>query len=253
MKLDCVLTACNNNPLYCNFIPIFIRAWNKLYPAVDVKIIYISNELPEFLEHYKENIILFKPIENVSDSFISQYIRSLYPAILNYDNGILITDMDMLPMNRTYYTKNIESFPNNKFIYLRDVLLDCNQIAMCYNVATNKTWGEIFDIHSIEDINDRLIKVYSACNYQNGSGNVGWFTDQIDLYNYVMNWNKKTNNFVSLQDKLTGFNRLDRIFHINLDDINTKTAISDGKFTDYHCLRPYGQYKLINDFIVFLL
>ena len=42
MKLDCVLTACNMNPLYSDFIPIFIKTWNKLYPAVDVKIIFIS-------------------------------------------------------------------------------------------------------------------------------------------------------------------------------------------------------------------
>ena len=41
-----------------------------------------------------------KPIENISTSFISQYIRILYPAILNYKSGILITDIDMLPMNR---------------------------------------------------------------------------------------------------------------------------------------------------------
>jgi hypothetical protein len=157
-------------------------------------------------------------------------------------------------MNRTYYTKTIESFPNNKFIYLRDALLkDENQIAMCYNVATNKTWEEIFDIHSLEDINKRLIQVNSRVTYINGSGNSGWFTDQLDLYSHVMEWNKKTNNFVSLPDNTTGFNRLDRINNINLADINVRNAITEGKYTDYHCLRPYGQYKLITDNIVFLL
>jgi hypothetical protein len=254
MKLDCVLTACNNNPMYYNFIPIFIRAWNKLYPSVDVKIVYIDTNLPDFLQEYKDNIILFEPIKNVSDAFISQYIRLLYPAILNYENGILITDIDILPMNRTYYTKNIESFPNNKFIYLRDALLkDENQIAMCYNVATNKTWEEIFDIHSVEDINKRLIQVNSRVTYINGSGNSAWFTDQLDLYSHVMEWNKKTNNFVSLPDNTTEFNRLDRINNINLADINVRNSITEGKYTDYHCFTPYGQYKLITDTIVFLL
>ena len=32
MKLDCVLTAVNENELYLDFIPIFIKTWNKLYP-----------------------------------------------------------------------------------------------------------------------------------------------------------------------------------------------------------------------------
>ena len=39
MKLDCVLTAVNENPLYLEFIPIFIKTWNKLYPGIDVKIL----------------------------------------------------------------------------------------------------------------------------------------------------------------------------------------------------------------------
>ena len=107
MKLDCVLTAVNDNNMYLDFVPIFIKTWNKLYPLVDVKIILISKEIPEHLKEYQDNIILFEPLSNISTAFISQYIRLLYPAILNYQNGILITDIDMLPMNKTYYIKNI--------------------------------------------------------------------------------------------------------------------------------------------------
>ena len=41
-----------------------------------------------------------------------------------YNNkAILITDIDMIPMNSTYYTKNIENINNDKFIYYRDVLM----------------------------------------------------------------------------------------------------------------------------------
>ena len=29
---------------------------------------------------------------------------NLYPAILNYDEGILITDIDIIPMNKEYFT-----------------------------------------------------------------------------------------------------------------------------------------------------
>ena len=36
MKLDSVLTAVNVNPIYIDFIPIFIKTWKKLYPTVDV-------------------------------------------------------------------------------------------------------------------------------------------------------------------------------------------------------------------------
>jgi len=137
MILDCVLTSVNENELYIGFVPIFIKTWNKLYPNVDVKIILIAKQIPESLLSYKSNIILFEPIENVLTSFISQFIRLLYPCILNYENGIMITDIDMLPMNSTYYTKNIEEYDNNKFIYYRDkICLKSKQLAMCYNIYT---------------------------------------------------------------------------------------------------------------------
>ena len=49
MKLDCVFTAVNENKLYLDFIPIFIKTWNKLYPDVDVKIVLIAKDIPEDL------------------------------------------------------------------------------------------------------------------------------------------------------------------------------------------------------------
>ena len=253
MKLDCILTACNTNELYIDFIPIFIKSWKKLYPNVDIKIVLINDIIPTKFEEFKNNIILFNPIPTISTAFISQYIRLLYPCILNqYENGIMITDMDMIPMNKTYYTKNIENIDNNKFIYLRNVCLnDYKQIAMCYNVGLNSTWSSIFNIKDIEDINKRLIDVYENINYVDGHGKSGWGTDQIDFYNYVMKWNKETNNFIILNDKNTGYNRLDRnTFNLNEQ---IKTLIKKGHYSDYHCYRPYKDYKDINDRILNLL
>ena len=62
MKLDCIVSACNMNPLYCDFIPPFIKAWKTLYPNVDVRIILISDILPSELQQYAEHIILFTPL-----------------------------------------------------------------------------------------------------------------------------------------------------------------------------------------------
>ena len=249
MKLDCVLTACNLNKLYYDFIPLFVKSWNKLYPSVDVKIILIADNIPTDLEKYKNNIICFSPINNVSTAFISQYIRLLYPCLLNYENGILITDMDMIPMNSNYYTKNIENISNEKFIYYRDVLLyEYNEIAMCYNAGLSKTWKDIFNISSIDDIKNRLITVNNRINYVDGHGENGWSTDQKDFFQYVINWNKKTNNFVFLDDKKTGFNRLDRN-QFELDN-NEIIKIKSGFYSDYHCYRPYSKYKQINDEIL---
>ena len=254
MKLDCILTSCNDNTMYCDFIPIFIKTWSKLYPDVDVKIIFISDSIPEKFKEYNNNIILYTPESNISTAFISQYIRLLYPALLNYKNGILITDMDILPMNKTYYKKNIEEYSDDKFIYLRDVCMEGKQIAMCYNVAISKIWKEIFNINSIEDINIRLKEVFYELKHGYQIRGCGWGSDQIDLYTYVMEWNIKTNNFIKFSDCITGFSRLDRCesFSTNISD-ELKNKIKSGFFSDYHCLRPYSTHKEINEQIYNLL
>lgn len=251
MKLDCVLTSCNTNPLYLDFIPIFVKTWNKLYPDVDVKIVLISNTIPTELQEFTKNIILFLPLDNISTAFTSQYIRLLYPAILNYENGIMITDIDMLPMNRTYYTSNIQNIENDRFVYMRNVLLQNKQIAMCYNVARNKIWGEIFSITTIEDINHHLKAKYSQITYVDGHNKAGWSTDQVAFYKNIMKWNDITHNLVVLDDKQTGYKRLDRnTFTMNTTIMN---RIKSGNYSDYHCYRPYMKYKEINDQILDLL
>lgn len=245
MKLDCILTAVNENKLYLDFVPIFINTWNKLYPGVDVKIILIAKKIPEEYLNYKDNLILFEPIDNVLTSFTSQFIRLLYPCLLNYENGVMITDMDMLPMNRTYYTEHIHSFDNSKFIYLREnVCFSDKQIAMCYNVAVPNIWKDIFEINSIEDIRNLIENTSKNNIIKEGHGNIGWSIDQIILYQKVMEWNEKTNNLVCLKEKDTGFKRLNRhAFNMN-DDIKKK--ISNGVYTDYHCFRPMSQYSELN-------
>ena len=236
----------NENKLYLEFVPIFIKTWNKLYPNVDVIIILIAKQIPENLLLYKNNIILFEPLEGVLTSFISQFIRLLYSCILDYENGILITDMDMLPMNKSYYTKHISDFDNDKFIYYREnICLNYKQIAMCYNIATPKIWKDIFKINSLDDIVSYIKNVSDQNIIKEGHGNIGWCIDQITLYNKVIEWNKKTNNFVQLKESQTGFKRLDRNT-FNLNNINIIKNITEGKYTDYHCYRPMSKYSDIN-------
>ena len=240
MKLDCVLTAVNENKLYIDFIPIFIKTWNKLYPDVDVKIVLIAKSIPKDFLLYKKNIILFEPIENVLTSFTAQFIRLLYPCILNYKNGVMITDMDNLPMNNTYYTKNIEHISNNKWINLRDWRTR-NQICMMWQVAIPETWKQVFNIENLQDIKNTLVSVYSKINYVNGSKKGAWFTDQIFLYKKVMKWNETTKNYIFLKDSETKHKRLNRS-KCNISDVNVRKNIVSGKYSDYHCCRPMSKH-----------
>jgi hypothetical protein len=247
MKLDCVLTACNANPLYLEFIPIFVRAWKKLYPTVDVKIILISDTIPEPYNEYKNNIVLFHPIPYINDAYVSQIIRLLYPGLLTYSGAVLITDIDMLPMNRTYYSESIAPY-NNKFIHFRNGVMNwrgMNQYAMCYNAAAPSTWREITGMSSIEEVQTWIISNYCK-QYDGVSDGQGWYSDQVALYNMLTTWGSK--NLVCLKDEDIGHCRLDRIHDINLETI--LPLVKKGHYSDYHCLRPYAKFKSINDAII---
>lgn len=253
MKIDCVLTACNLNDLYLDFIPIFIKSWKKILPNADCKIVLISDELPFFLNNYKENIILFTPIKNVSTAFTSQIIRIFYPCILNYNNAVIITDIDMLPMNQEYYLENIKNIDNNKFVYLRDVMMEEPhlQLAICYVLATPKIWSSIFEIENNKDIIEKISKIFEGMIYDERHGGRGWCDDQKVLYNHVMKWNEKTNNFIYLKDRNTKFNRLDRgYFYLGGKfNQNILNKIINGEYSDYHALRPFKKFEKINNFI----
>ena len=251
MKLDCVLTAVNEHELYIDLIPLFIKFWNKLYPEVDVKIILIANSIPEEYLCYKDNIILFEPIETVSTAFTSQFIRLLYPSLLDYKNGLLITDIDDWPMNRHFFTKNIEEFPDDKWINMRN-WTGPNQISMCWQVTTPKIWKEVFQVHSLEDVKEILLNVSNKVSYVDGPGKRGWYTDQIYLHEKVMDWNKKTKNYVFLHDNNTKFRRLNRD-HFRINNPVTCNNITNGEYSDYHCLRPNSKHFETNNKIFDLL
>ena len=150
MLLTDVVTATNMNPTYYKFIPVFIKCWKKLFPAINIHIVVVADELIDELQPYKEHLKLFKPIDNVETSFIAQNIRLFYPALLKEaKGGIIITDMDMVPMNTSYYVEPIKNISNDKFVCYRP--LSCvgkNEMVICYNIAHQNTWSQIFNINT---------------------------------------------------------------------------------------------------------
>jgi hypothetical protein len=253
MKLTDVLTASNMNPDYYKFIPIFIKTWKKILPEVNIHIIVIADDLIKELIPYKEHIKLFSPIENIETSFIAQNIRLFYPALLKKaKGGILITDMDIIPMSKKYYIESITNIENNKFVCYRP--LSCvgkNEMVMCYNIAHQNVWSEIFNINSLDDIVNTLLSINKKDKYIGENANVYykpfWITDQLYLYEKTQEWNKLSNNLIILDnDKINKFTRLDKIY-INY---YTKDFIKNNNFIDFHMPRPYNSYKQTIDNIV---
>ena len=210
MKITHVLTAVNDSIKYKKFIPIFIETWNKIYPSIQVVIIFVGDSLPEEYKEYHSNLILYKNISEIHSAYVAQTIRILYPSLIKTDGGVLISDIDMIPGRSEYFTLNISNIDNDKFITYRGGTNE--QIYMCYNIATPATWSQIFNIHNLLDVDYFLQTNYNK-KYSGIHGGEGWSTDQVLLYQNVHQWCDFKLRFVCLNDRQTGFSRLDWFHH----------------------------------------
>jgi hypothetical protein len=148
---------------------------------------------------------------------------------------VLITDIDMIPANSTYFTKNIKNFDNNMFINYRQGDgggFDCKQIYMCYNIAPSKIWGDIFDIQSMDDINKFLITNINPV-YDSIHGGNGWYTDQELFYLYFFKWATANTNYVFLNDTNTRFMRMEP-YQLDYNIKNIKQLLKIQIFADCH-------------------
>jgi hypothetical protein len=246
MKLGSVVTATDSNPLYSQFIPKFIECWKRLVPEADIHILYIADSLPDWLIPYSKHIRVIPPIPGMHTAFQAQCIRLLYPREIARAEGVLITDMDMFPMNRKYYVDSVKDAPNSVFVVYRDVCLP-TEISMCYNIALPETWSSMFGTRPTTEL---LQEWYAPSGYDGNHGGSGWSTDQQILVKAFQDWNGPK---VILNDTITNFARLDRAMPAELWDKERhriRTLILQGYFADYHCLRPYSQFRDTNDWIV---
>jgi len=185
MKLSTVIASVNNNPAYYLFIPKQIIFWQKF--NIKFIAIFVGEKIPDELIAYKANIILWSHNLDINSAYVAQNIRIYYTALLDLpaDELVMMTDMDMLPMNHTYFTEGLEQFNVDDFIYYREVA--CQQIYMCYNAAHPSTWGKVFGINNEEDIKRNLYDKY-IMQYDGIPGSTGWFIDQNIMFDKLINY-----------------------------------------------------------------
>jgi hypothetical protein len=242
MTLGTVVVATDLNPLYLDCIPIFIQSWTTLFPEVDIVIVLIANEIPSHLKVFEKYIRIHPPLPGMHTAFQAQCIRLLYPQTITRHEGVLITDMDMIPMNRDYYERAISDKSDYAFIAYRDCMLPY-EIPMCYNIAIPPIWKAVFKGETLETFYKRVK------HYDGNHGGKGWDADQLIL---IEKFNAYNGAKLILNDRITNYNRLDRYDlrtgNMNLDGL--KTNIMNKLYTDNHILRPYSQYKSMNQYIV---
>jgi len=186
MKLTTVIGSVNNNPVYYLFIPKQILFWRRF--DINFIAIFVGEKIPPELENFKDNIILWNRNLHINTAFVGQNIRMYYAALLKLpdDEMVMITDMDMLPMNDEYYISGLENFKKEDFIYYRSIEIK-NEIYMCYNASHPDTWSDIFGIKNKDDIENKINYTYDM-KYDGIPGSNGWNIDQLLMYSHVINY-----------------------------------------------------------------
>ena len=261
MKLELCLLACDLNKDYTQFFKIVMYSWSK-FVGIKTKFILISSHIPEELEPFKENITLFEPINEIPTAFQAQCIRLLYPALLTeIKDSIIISDMDLIPLNENFYIDTIKNVPGDNFIVYRNVISTFSQYPICFCAANPNTWKQIFNINSEIDIRDSIKSWYNTFLnaghfYQISSPfSVIWACDQIKLFELANYWNEKNevNKLKTFCDEETGFNRLDRhnIVDIEKKFQEYKIKIKFGVYSDFHLPRLKCYQSLIEDLVFY--
>ena len=253
MNLDLCLLSCDLNPMYYDFFPLIKKFWKKKV-GIDCILILIANDVPYSLQNEADSIILFPPLKNIPTAFQAQCIRLLYPCLLSKFEGIIISDMDIIPLQSDFFLKTIKDLDQKTtFCIYRDVISEHQQYPMCYCAASSETWRNLFDIHIINDIVLTLEKWYSKDDYAISSAfSEMWAQDQLQLFKAVSSSSSSSVVVKKFTDEQTKFTRLDRadVDFISKNKNEIKKEIENGKYSDFHLPRPYKNYKDLLDEIL---
>jgi len=229
------IVSSDQNKEYLQFWPIVAQAWKEIIGIQPTLLFVGPHDTP--IEDSKGDVIRFEPIPDIPTPYQAMTIRLLAPAFFPEDICI-ISDIDMLPLDKSYFINNIlTGIANDHFIIYRANLIP-KQFPMCYVAGKGTTYKEIFNIDCLENISKIIQEWYLEYNT--------FDADQRILYDYTLKWHKynthcNTFNF--------GVKRIDRSnWHYN------HALLAKGNYyTDAHCPRPYRKYKKSIDKIIEIL
>lgn len=228
MKIDYVIVSTDDNKLYSDFWEPVKNLWFNL---VGIKPLLVKISDNDNVVEYDNCIIHnFKKIDNINTGFQSQIARMYVTRY--YQNSVCLTsDIDMLPLCKNYFVKDIENVDNdNLVIFSSDAYQGISRYPICYNAAKGKTFN---DIMKFEDtFTEYCIKLYNM--------GLGWDTDELFFGKMVDSYENQ-----SIITKLNrgweygrAKERIDRVYWV-YDENKLKSQ----KYIDSHSLRPYSRYK----------
>jgi hypothetical protein len=247
-RLVAALLASDLNPRYVECWPLAQRAWREILDVEATLVLVCRGEDAPAGLLGDPAVRLFEPLPGVPTSLQAQCIRLLYPALLDTDGAVILSDMELVPLSARYFRAPLAHLDERMFVAYRDVVFSKRQMAIAYNAARPETWAAIFGISSEADVRERLFEWTLSLTYDGVRGGAGWYTDQKLLFSALERWPERGERLWVFDDAYTGFRRLDR--H-DLDGRGPTrrqlSAVRRGRYADFDSLVPYSEFASVND------
>jgi hypothetical protein len=237
MKIDRVIVASDENPLYTQFWPAVAESWSLL--GIKPTLFLVSNDIS--VDESIGDVVRVKPLDGIPTSLQAQCVRLLAPTMFPEDVSVT-SDIDMMPLSREYFVDTVADIKNDDFvIFSSDAYENIPNFPcfpICYNAALGSVFGEIFGFTMNEY--EEAMKKWQALGQ-------GWTTDERVLYSQLKSWSGYDKRCTRLRRGWTPLAtaRVDRV-HMQFDP----RIMMARKYIDFHMLRPYDQYKEIIDYIL---
>lgn len=226
MSIDYVIISSDDNSTYKDFYPIVAKRWHDL----GFKTYYINITDNDEIEETEFGVVhKMKKISFVPTSFQSQIVR-LFSSTLIENKNILISDIDMLPISKSYFSEGVKELTTeNVILYSGQPYTDTPYFPMCYVLSNSNTLRNLLRLKNFD--------FESFCNYLLRTYGIKWNCDEHFLYDEL------SRNGKNLIIKKRDFsNRIDR----NKWEYEEQ-KFSENYYVDSHLPRPYSTHKDIID------
>jgi hypothetical protein len=252
LRLTHVLVSSDLNRRYLDVWPLAKRAWREIAGLEPILVLVApESDVPSELRG-DPDVRVFPPMNGLHTAFQAQCIRLLYPATLADTGGVIVADIDMVPLNTGYFHRPASRIAETDFVAYRDLKLPEGEIPICYNAAAPATWQELFGVATAGEAARRLTEWARDVTYDGTPGGRGWATDQKALYNALLGFGTRSRRVWILDDRYAGFKRLGQHSVARGLTAAEERAIASGRYSDFHCMLPHAEFRELNERVVAL-
>lgn len=225
LEIKRVILSTNDNPNYIQFWPVVASMWQAMGIRPTLALIGKDDVA---VDSSLGDVLRFSPIKDVPESLQAQVIRLFLP-VLYPEEGCIISDIDMLPISKSYFIEGAAKCPDDAFLVYRDQAGGGMRFPMCYVAAKGKVFSSVFGITKADQFDDLIVK-WAKLGH-------GWNTDELMLYQTLINWEQEPSHHIC---------RLGHHVGPRLDRMCWKTEVSEQEVLgciDAHCPRPYSEHQ----------